>query len=205
MFASRTDRYVATTVVSRAFQVLSDAEKKQKYDQFGGDPDSRFGSGSASTASPFSGFARTPGGGRGPMFEDEISPEELFNRFFGGGGMGGGPFGRLLIIPREKCRAYLHSRRLRFRATVRLQPRRRSRLQGTSIWRRPTTAKTTRSHWGSQPSTPERWVGTIEPTPTPDPLCPTTFILYILLLNSRGTFVPIRHARTPLHHATHHA
>lgn len=29
------------------------------------------------------------------MFEDEISPEELFNRFFGGGGMGGGPFGRL--------------------------------------------------------------------------------------------------------------
>lgn len=27
------------------------------------------------------------------MFEDEISPEELFNRFFGGGGLGGGPFG----------------------------------------------------------------------------------------------------------------
>ena len=27
------------------------------------------------------------------MFNDEISPEELFNRFFGGGGMGG-PFGR---------------------------------------------------------------------------------------------------------------
>lgn len=29
------------------------------------------------------------------MFEDEISPEEMFNRFFGGGGMGGGPFGKL--------------------------------------------------------------------------------------------------------------
>lgn len=33
------------------------------------------------------------------MYEDEISPEELFNRFFGGGGMGGmgggfGPFGK---------------------------------------------------------------------------------------------------------------
>ena len=29
------------------------------------------------------------------MFEDEISPEELFNRFFGGGGgLGGGPFGK---------------------------------------------------------------------------------------------------------------
>ena len=82
-------------VVSHAFQVLSDAEKKQKYDRFGGDPDSRFGPSSASSASPFSGFARSPGGGRGPMFEDEISPEELFNRFFGGGGgMGGGPFGR---------------------------------------------------------------------------------------------------------------
>lgn len=27
------------------------------------------------------------------MFEEEISPEELFRQFFGGGGMGGGPFG----------------------------------------------------------------------------------------------------------------
>lgn len=27
------------------------------------------------------------------MFDDEISPEELFNRFFAGGGFGGGPFG----------------------------------------------------------------------------------------------------------------
>ena len=79
-------------VVSRAFQVLSDSDKKDKYDRFGGDPDSRFGSSSGATASPFSGFARSPGG-RGPMFDDEISPEELFNRFFGGGGMGG-PFGK---------------------------------------------------------------------------------------------------------------
>ena len=78
-------------MVSRAFQVLSDAEKKSKYDRFGGDPDNRFGPSSATAASPFSSFGRSPGG-RGPMFEDEISPEELFNRFFGGGGMGG-PFG----------------------------------------------------------------------------------------------------------------
>ncbi|KAL9591787.1 MAG: hypothetical protein Q9179_007370 [Wetmoreana sp. 5 TL-2023] len=85
----------AFKMVSRAFQVLSDVEKKQKFDRFGGDPDNRFGPGSASSASPFSGFARSPGGGRGPMFEGEISPEELFNRFFGGGGMGGGPFGRV--------------------------------------------------------------------------------------------------------------
>lgn len=85
------------SVVSRAFQILSDEEKKAKYDKFGGDPDNRF-SGGASTSSPFSGFS---GGGfprsqgRGPMYEEEISPEELFNRFFGGGMGGGfGPFGK---------------------------------------------------------------------------------------------------------------
>lgn len=86
-------------VVSRAFQVLSDVDKKAKFDRFGGDPDNRFGPGSAPSASPFSGFARSPSNGRGPMFEDEISPEELFNRFFGGG-MGGGPFGELILYGR---------------------------------------------------------------------------------------------------------
>lgn len=81
-------------MVSRAFQILSDPEKKTKYDTFGGDPDSRFGS-SAPSSSPFSGFTQTPRSARSSMFEEEISPEELFNRFFGGGGMGGGfgPFG----------------------------------------------------------------------------------------------------------------
>ena len=79
-------------VVSRAFQILSDAEKKAKFDRFGGDPDNRFGGGSAaSTSSPFSGFARSPSGGS-RMYEEEISPDELFNRFFSGG-MGGGGFG----------------------------------------------------------------------------------------------------------------
>jgi len=78
-------------VVSRAFQILSDPEKKAKYDKFGGDPDNRFGPGAASPESPFSGFARSSSSGRGPMFDGEISPEELFNRFFGGGM--GSPFG----------------------------------------------------------------------------------------------------------------
>lgn len=96
----------AFKLVSHAFQVLSDAEKKQKYDRYGGDPDNRFGSSPASTASPFSGFARSPGGGRGPVFEDEISPEELFNRFFGGGGMGGGPFGTTEKPASKRLRAY---------------------------------------------------------------------------------------------------
>lgn len=80
-------------VVSRAFQILSDADKKSRYDQFGGDPDNRFSSsGTAAGPSPFSGFARSPG--RGPSFEDEISPEELFNRFFGGGMGPGFNFGK---------------------------------------------------------------------------------------------------------------
>jgi DnaJ homolog subfamily B member 12 len=82
-------------VVSRAFQILSDADKKAAYDRTGSDPDSRFGQG-AGPSSPFSGFARSPG--RGPMFEDEISPEELFNRFFGGGGGFGGPFGQMSTL-----------------------------------------------------------------------------------------------------------
>jgi curved DNA-binding protein CbpA len=93
-------------VVSRAFQILSDADKKARYDKFGGDPDSRFGAGAGPSAasSPFGGFG---GGGfsrgqaaGGSMFEEEISPEELFNRFFGGGGMGGGfsPFGKSSVI-----------------------------------------------------------------------------------------------------------
>ena len=82
-------------MVSRAFQILSDGDKKAQYDRFGGDPDSRSGGGSAGASSPFSGFARSPG--RGPMFEDEISPEELFNRFFSGGGFGG-PFGMSTLL-----------------------------------------------------------------------------------------------------------
>jgi len=86
----------AFKMVSRAFQILSDAEKKAKYDKFGGDPESRMGGGgggSGSGASPFSGFASQRRAG--PMFEEEISPEELFRQFFGGGmgGAFGGPLG----------------------------------------------------------------------------------------------------------------
>lgn len=97
-------------MVSRAFQILSDSEKKSRYDKFGGDPDSRFsaagsGAGPSGAGSPFSGFSgggfpRSQFGGGDSMFEEEISPEELFNRFFGVGinPMGGGfsPFGKNL-------------------------------------------------------------------------------------------------------------
>ena len=87
-------------MVSRAFQILSDSDKKSKYDKFGGDPDNRFSSASSASASnPFAGFAGRNGPRGGAMFEEEISPEELFRQFFGGGmggfggPMGGGGFG----------------------------------------------------------------------------------------------------------------
>lgn len=94
----------AFKMVSRAFGVLGDKEKREKYDRFGTDPDSRFAQ--AQAQSPFSGFAsRQPSGGMGarqggPMggggggggWDEDISPEEMFARFFGGG-FGGGGFG----------------------------------------------------------------------------------------------------------------
>lgn len=104
MFCQLNAPKLTAVVVSRAFQVLSDADKKLRYDKFGGDPDSRFSpgaSGPSGASSPFAGgfgggFPRSSGPG-GPSFDEEISPEELFNRFFNGGfgGMGGGfsPFG----------------------------------------------------------------------------------------------------------------
>lgn len=97
-------------MVSKAFQVLSgkyllfralarhankkpiDAQQRAAYDRHGSDPEDRY----AGIANRSSGFATSPfgGGGGGPRFADELSPEDLFNMFFGGGGgMGGGPFG----------------------------------------------------------------------------------------------------------------
>ena len=88
----------AFKMVSRAFGVLGDKEKRQKFDRFGTDPDSRFESARAQATggNPFAGFGGRgpgggPGGGGGMWGEDDISPEEMFQRFFGGGF--GGPFG----------------------------------------------------------------------------------------------------------------
>ncbi len=70
----------AFKMVARAFSVLGDKEKRDKFDRFGTDPDSRFAS--AQQANPFAGFARRgPAGGGGGMgagggggWEEEINP-----------------------------------------------------------------------------------------------------------------------------------
>ncbi|KAF7308457.1 J domain-containing protein [Mycena chlorophos] len=69
----------AFKLVSKAFQVLSDPQKRSIYDRSGSDPEDR-SSGMASAPSAFRSF--NGGGG----FEGELSPEDLFNMFFGGGG-----------------------------------------------------------------------------------------------------------------------
>jgi DnaJ family protein B protein 12 len=90
----------AFKMVSRAFGILGDKEKREKFDRLGTDPDSRFAS--AQAQNPFSGFAQRQAsggmggrGGGGMWAEEELTPEEMFARFFGGGGgpFGGGGFG----------------------------------------------------------------------------------------------------------------
>ncbi|KAI9458101.1 DnaJ-domain-containing protein [Russula earlei] len=65
-----------------ADEAFKNPQKRAIYDRSGGDPESRFG-GMSSSGSP-SGFATSPFGGA--TFEGELSPEDLFNMFFGGGG-----------------------------------------------------------------------------------------------------------------------
>ncbi|KAJ7812606.1 hypothetical protein B0H13DRAFT_1666143 [Mycena leptocephala] len=73
----------AFKLVSKAFQVLSDPQKRSIYDRSGSDPEDR----SSGMSSRPSGFQSFNGGGGG--FEGELSPEDLFNMFFGGAGGGG--------------------------------------------------------------------------------------------------------------------
>lgn len=140
----------AFKMVSRAFSVLGDKEKRDKFDRFGTDPDSRFES-ARQQQNPFAGGGGGGfgggGGGRGGGWEGEMSPEEMFARFFGGNAFGGGPFGG------GKSLCHFNARNMngglnmttRFRGTsIRLQPWRRPRRPRTPIRWRPTPTTTTR-------------------------------------------------------------
>lgn len=85
----------AFKLVSKAFQILSDPQKKRIFDQTGSDPDSRGGGGGGGFSSGFS-RAGAGGGGGGGNYRQEMTPDDLFNMFFSGGqggGFGGGGFG----------------------------------------------------------------------------------------------------------------
>ena len=94
-------------VAIRSYTSPTDPQKRAAYDRHGSDPESRF-SGMSSTGRAPPGFATNGFGGGG--FESEISPEELFNMFFGGG-MGSGPFGGTPFGGGPGAFTFLHERR----------------------------------------------------------------------------------------------
>ena len=79
----------AFKAVGLAYATLSDSQKRTIYDRYGEeDPDNMGGGGGPG---PFGGMGRRGGGDH--MHGQEVSPEEIFNMFFGGGmpaGMNGG-------------------------------------------------------------------------------------------------------------------
>jgi curved DNA-binding protein CbpA len=200
----------AFKMVARAFAVLSDADKKAKFDRFGGDPDSRFQGASASSASPFSGGGATRRQGGGGMFDDEISPEDLFRQFFGGGGgmgmggggFGGGPFGMFLTLtipPICSSTNYSHRRRSLRRPRFRIQHGRRPWCPRPPIRRRRTT--TTTPTGSSRPQRTTTHLDAISPIPTASP--PPLYLPSSLwpLLRQRHTLRPL--CQTPIHTSIH--
>lgn len=88
--------------INEAYQILSDAKKRQTYDQFGHaafDPNSGMGGAGATGGNPFGGFGgfqqgpftwsyttSSTGGPQGFNPEDFGDPFDIFEQFFGGGG-----------------------------------------------------------------------------------------------------------------------
>lgn len=73
-------KLMISPVVSTAFQILSDADKRAHFDRYGVEDERNF----ASASRPSANFHR--GGGEAFGTGPELSPEDLFNMFFGGGG-----------------------------------------------------------------------------------------------------------------------
>jgi len=91
--------------ISEAYEILSNPQKKQNYDQFGHaafDPASGFGGGRTTRQGPFTYTYSTSGGGPGfgGFGADFSDPFEIFESFFGGAS----PFGRSARLPRYGAR-----------------------------------------------------------------------------------------------------
>jgi DnaJ-class molecular chaperone len=85
--------------INEAYQVLSDAQKRQMYDQFGHAAFQQGGGGAGGPGGPFGGFggqggpfqwSYTTSSGNSPFGDVDIDPFEVFESFFGGGFGGGG-------------------------------------------------------------------------------------------------------------------
>lgn len=78
--------------IAKAFQVLSDEDKRKIFDQTGADPDSRGGGGAG--GNPFSPHSAFRSQGFGGQRFQQADPNDIFNMFFGGpNAFGGSPYG----------------------------------------------------------------------------------------------------------------